>query len=170
MVAADDGFVSLLTRQARAAPSRLYARFNGASIAFADVDRMSSTLARRLRRQGLAPGDRVAVMLRNGPVSLALLFGLGKAGAVWVPINVQSRGENLGYIFNHAAPKLVIAESELLAIALDSGANFAAAQMVAVEAVQGIAKHGSPTTWSEKPPGADDTFAVMYYPIVANDF
>ena len=73
---------------------------------------MASALALWMRRIGLAPGDAVALMLRNSPLALALLFAIAKARAVWVPINVQSRGENLGYIFNHSAPKLIIAEAD----------------------------------------------------------
>ena len=69
------------------------------------------------------PGDAVALMISQQP---------GRAGAIvrdregvrrWVPINVQSRGENLGYIFNHAGPKLVIAEAELQATIAASGAE-----------------------------------------------
>ena len=162
MIDTSDGFASLLAHRAQINPVGLFARYEGTSLTFAELERMASSLAVWMRGIGIAPGDAVALMVHNSPVALALMFAIAKARAVWVPINVQSRGENLGYIFNHAAPKLVIAESELLAIALDSGANFAAAQMVAVEAVQGIAKHGSLTTSSGKPPGADDTFAVMY--------
>jgi len=166
MVAADDGFVSLLTRQARAAPSRLYARFNGASIAFADVDRMSSTLARWLRRQGLAPGDRVAVMLRNGPVSLALPFGLGKAGAVWVPINVQSRGDNLAYILSHCEPKLVIAEHDLAPAIEACGVEIGRApawtfgEPNAPRPLESVLAGGEEL--DEPPPEADAPFAIMY--------
>src|SRR5436305_7351271 len=162
MIDTSDGFAPLLAHRAQINPVGLFARYEGTPLTFGEVDRLAGWLPVWMRGIGIAPGDAVALMVHNSPVALALMFAIAKARAVWVPINVQSRGENLGYIFNHAAPKLVIAESELLAIALDSGANFAAAQMVAVEAVQGIAKHGSPTTWSEKPPGADDTFAVMY--------
>ena len=123
MVDTDDGFVSLLTHQAHATPHRLFARFNGTPITFGDVDRLSSVLARWLREQGLSPGDRVAVMLRNSSVSLALLFGLGRAGAVWVPINVHSRGDNLAYILTHCDAKLVIAEHDLAATIEACGAK-----------------------------------------------
>ena len=75
-------------------------------------------------------------MIRNSPVAIALLFAIAKARAVWVPVNVQSRGENLGYIFDHSAPKLIIAEEELKPTIEASGANLVGAQVISVEALQ----------------------------------
>jgi crotonobetaine/carnitine-CoA ligase len=62
-------------------------------------------------------------MLRNGPAALAVMFGLAKAGLVWVPVNVQQRGEGLRYILEHSAPRLVIAEADLAAAIRDAGAD-----------------------------------------------
>src|SRR6478672_8803743 len=163
MIDTDDGFLPLLTRRARGDPAGLFARYESAPLTFGALDRMASALAAWMRSIGLAPGDAVALMIRNSPVALALLFAIAKARAVWVPINVQSRGENLGYIFNHAGPKLVIAEAELQATIAASGANLAAAQTVTIQTVQDIAADTRALpSWSEAGPAADETFAVMY--------
>src|SRR2546423_14356370 len=106
MIDNDDGFAPSLARRAQDNPARLFARYEGAPVTFGELDRMATVLAVWMRSVGVAPGDRVAMMIRNSPVALALLFAIAKARAIWVPINVQSRGENLGYVFNHAAPKL----------------------------------------------------------------
>jgi crotonobetaine/carnitine-CoA ligase len=120
-------------------------------------------LARWMRRAGLAPGDAVALMMRNSPLALALLFALARARAVWVPINVQSRGENLGYIFDHSKPKLIIADATLVATIESSGANLAGVQLFTTEAVQKAADdQGETAPWNEALPAADETFAVMY--------
>jgi crotonobetaine/carnitine-CoA ligase len=163
MIDTDDGFVALLTRHARENPDGMFARYEGAPLTFGELDRLATALAIWLRGMGLMPGDMVALMIRNSPIALALLFAIAKARAVWVPINVQSRGDNLGYIFNHAGPKLVIAEAELRATIAASGANLAAAQVIAIEAVQDIAADRRTTlSWSEAEPAAGETFAVMY--------
>ena len=78
-------------------------------------------------------------MLRNSPLALALLFAIARARAVWVPINVQSRGENLGYIFDHSAPKLIIADAALTATIEASGANLSGVQVFTTDAVQAVA-------------------------------
>ena len=93
-----------------------------------------------MREIGLAPGDAVALMIRNSPIAVALLFAIAKARAIWVPINVQGRGENLGYIFNHSGPKLVIADPDLLPVITASGANLTAAKIFAIREVQAFAK------------------------------
>jgi crotonobetaine/carnitine-CoA ligase len=115
-----------------------------------------------MRHIGLAPGDAIALMLRNGPLAMALLFAIARARTIWVPINVQSRGENLGYIFNHSAPKLIIAEAALTATIEASGANLAGVQVFTIEMVQIIAKGHGEALWNEAAPAVDDTFAVMY--------
>src|SRR5947207_15430961 len=142
MIDTDDGFVALLTRRAQVDPSGLFARYEDAPVTFSELDRMATSLAVWMRSIGLAPGDAVALMIRNSPVALALLFAIAKARAVWVPINVQSRGESLGYIFNHARPKLIIAEVELQATIAASGADFARTELVTVEAAQSVAARG----------------------------
>ena len=108
MIDTDDGFLPLLTRRVQTDPAGLFARYEGAPLTFGELDRMASALAAWMRAIGLVPGDAVALMIRNSPLALALLFAIAKARAVWVPINVQSRGENLGYIFieddRHSSP------------------------------------------------------------------
>ena len=164
MIDTDDGFVPLLARRAQANPSGLFARYQGAPVRFGDLDRMTSSLALWMRRIGLAPGDAVALMLRNSPLALALLFAIARARAVWVPINVQSRGENLGYIFNHSAPKLIIAEAALTATIEASGANLAGAHVFTTETIQPVVAGGDgrAPSWNEATPAADETFAIMY--------
>lgn len=163
MIDTDNGFAPLLARRAQADPSGIFARYEGAHISFGDLDRLATTLALWMRRIGLQPRDTVALMLRNSPLALALLFAIARARAIWVPINVQSRGENLGYIFNHSAPKLIIAEAALGAIIDASGATLAGVQIFTAAMVQTIVNDpGEAPSWSEAAPAADETFAVMY--------
>ena len=158
----DEGFAPLLARRVREHPAGLFARYEGVPISFAELDRTASALALWMRRIGLKPGDAVALMLRNSPLALALLFAIAKARAVWVPINPQSRGENLGYIFDHSAPKLIIADAALTATIAANGANLSGVQVLTADAVQAVADAGGGASWNEAAPAADETFAVMY--------
>ncbi len=161
MMDTDDGVVPLLTRRAQANPAELFSRYESVPLSFGELDRMATSLAVWMRDIGVAPGDAVALMIRNSPAAVALLFAIAKARAVWVPINVQSRGENLGYVLDHASPKLVIAEPELLPVITASGVRLQAAQIFSIEAVKQITARGS-SVWHETSPAADETFAVMY--------
>ena len=163
MIDTEDGFVTLLARRVETHPSGLFACYEGARISFSELDRMASALATWMRRIALAPGDVVALMIRNSPLALALLFAIAKARAVWVPINVQGRGENLGYIFNHCAPKLIIAEASLTAMIAASGADLAGVKIFTADMVETIANdRADAPSWTEAPPAPDETFAVMY--------
>jgi long-chain acyl-CoA synthetase len=66
--------------------------------------------ARRLRETGLAPGDRVAVILPNGPeIAIASMAAMA-AGAVLVPLNPLYTAHELAYILGDAEPGVVISE------------------------------------------------------------
>lgn len=64
-----------------------------------------------LAARGLVPGDRVAVMLNNSDEQIVLIYALILSGLVWVPINTKLRGPGLDYPFEHATPRLVVAEA-----------------------------------------------------------
>jgi crotonobetaine/carnitine-CoA ligase len=163
MTATDDGFLPLLARRVRDNPTGIFAHVEGVPLSFGELDRTADALAFWMREVGLEPGDSVALMIRNSPLALALLFAIAKARAIWVPINVQGRGENLGYIFNHSAPKLIIAETALMATIGASGANLDGVQVFTTEMVQAVANgHDETPPWTEAAPAADETFANMY--------
>jgi crotonobetaine/carnitine-CoA ligase len=116
----DDGFVGLLSARAARDPSGTYARFNGVPLTFGDLDRQASAFASAMCSRGIAQGDRVAVMLRNSPSHIAVIFGLAKAGIAWVPINVRQRGDGLAYLLAHSRPKLLVAEDDLVVLASEA--------------------------------------------------
>ena len=60
--------------------------FEGREITNVEADRTSRRLANALRRLGVEPGDRVAVMLPNCPEVTQSYGGILKAGAVIVPV------------------------------------------------------------------------------------
>jgi len=162
MIETDDGFLPLLARCVREKPASIFAHFEGVPLSVAELDGMANALAFWMRKTEIGPGDAVALMIRNSPLALALLFAIAKLRAVWVPINVQGRGENLGYIFNHSAPKLIIAEGELTETIATSGANLEQTQVFTTETVQAIANSRTVPSWTEAAPAADETYAVMY--------
>src|SRR4051794_29460599 len=65
MIDTDHGFLPLLTRRAQANPAGLFAHYEGAPVTFGELDRMATSLAVWMRSIGLAPGDAVALMIRN---------------------------------------------------------------------------------------------------------
>ncbi len=64
-------------------------------------------LAHALRRLGVKEGDRVATVAWNGYRHFELYFAVSGIGAICHTINPRLFPEQLAYIFNHAADKLV---------------------------------------------------------------
>jgi crotonobetaine/carnitine-CoA ligase len=161
----DEGFVDLLHARAVADPNGVYASFNGVPITFAELDRASSAFAGFLRGEGYGQGDHVAVMMRNGVAALAVIFGLAKAGIVWIPVNAQQRGEGLRYLLDHSRPRLVIADADLAPLAREALANPETPVLVndadaSVGALADILRGSS--QFAGPSPAADAPFAIMY--------
>jgi crotonobetaine/carnitine-CoA ligase len=85
----------MLATQAEAQGERPWMRWQDQTISYAELERMTNRYAHSLQSLGIRKGDHVAVLLPNGPAFLWLLWGLGKIGAVAVPVNTAAKGELL---------------------------------------------------------------------------
>jgi long-chain acyl-CoA synthetase len=73
-------------------------------------------LAAGLRaRTGMVPGDRVAIVMRNAPEYLEVLYAIWWAGLVAVPVNAKLHAKEVAYIVGHAGAGLVIETPRQLA-------------------------------------------------------
>jgi long-chain acyl-CoA synthetase len=80
---------SVLIDSARRHPQREALRRGGRRVTYAQLDRASAQVARRLAAEGVRPGDRVALMLPNVPEFPAAYYGILRAGAIAVPLDVD---------------------------------------------------------------------------------
>ncbi len=81
---------------------------------YAEFEQRAHKLASALRRLGIAPGDRVAVLSPNTPAALEPHFGVPLAGAVLVMLNPRLKTAELEWILNHCGAKALIADPQLL--------------------------------------------------------
>jgi carnitine-CoA ligase len=159
------GFVPLLSQQARATPARAFARIGDRALSFGELDIASARLAGWLASQGVVPGDRVALMLRNGEAALTLMLAIARMGSIWVPINPAALGDPLAYVLGHAEPRLVIAAADLLPAIVSCGARSAAPLIAADRLAAEMASDTEPPRQSAAGPAApapDSPFAIMY--------
>lgn len=162
METTDDGFLPLFRRRVVAAPDRVFARFAEADYTFADMDRMSAALAQWFRTQGVGAGDVVALMIANSPLAVGLLLAIARAGAVWVPVNAHSVGDNLAYILDHAAPRLVIADEDCVPAVAACGAHVDGNRLFTTAQVRTAIAASSAPIEPEPAPAADAPYAIMY--------
>ena len=78
------------------------------SLTFAEVHRRAAQLADALRRFGVKPGDRVAVLAHNELEYLEIGIGVNRAGAVLLPLNYRLAIAEFQWIVEDASPSLLI--------------------------------------------------------------
>ncbi len=100
----------LLERRAREDGDRAYCFFEDETITFSALDNKVNRLANGFLKLGLRAGDRVAVMLPNHPDHIYTLFALVKLGIVYVPVNVNLKGDSLDLLLNLSDPRAVVAD------------------------------------------------------------
>lgn len=89
--------------------------FKGSSQVFdyAGFYRSSLGLSAALRAQRIAPGDRVALFMKNCPEYLLGFYGVWASGAAVVPINAKLHPKEVAYILENSGAKLVLVTPEL---------------------------------------------------------
>ncbi len=158
-----NGFVSLLTAHAASEPERVYARFDGVPVTYAEIERRSAAFAAHLRKRGIMAGDRVAVMMRNSIATIAVVFGLARAGVAWVPVNAQQRGEGLRYLLTHSRPRLIVADAELAPQIAEAMAEDAAPPLLTHAPAGDLDRVLAGNERLDEPaPSPDAVFAIMY--------
>ena len=81
---------------------------------YAELAARAARLAAAMRgKLGLTPGERVAVIAKNCPEYVEILYGLWWAGLAAVPANAKLHGAELGYVLEHSGAKLCFATPEL---------------------------------------------------------
>lgn len=78
-----------------------------------------ATTAHLLASEGIKPGDTVALMSNNRIELLDFILGCAWMGAVAVPINAASRGDQLRHVLQNCGAKLVISEANFVLPILD---------------------------------------------------
>ncbi len=69
-------------------------------------------LARGLRKNGMAPGDKVAIFSENRLGWAISDFGIQAAGGVTVPIYATNTGKQAAYIINHCEARIVFCSTK----------------------------------------------------------
>ena len=104
----------ILQETARAFPDRPAVVHAGGQLSYAELDALSSRLAAGLESAGVGPGDLVGLQLPNIPQFLVAYFGILKAGAVVVPLNVMLKAPEIAFHLSDSGVKLLITWEAIL--------------------------------------------------------
>ena len=84
---------------------------------YRELNERAGRLARHLRERGIGFGDRVAHLAPNDISCLDLFFACSKIGAILVPLNWRLNVNELAYIAQDCAPKLLVYDGEFGGVA-----------------------------------------------------
>lgn len=157
-------------RTARRLPDKTAIVDGDVKLTFAEFDALVDRGAAALRENGLAPGDRLALLSRNCWQYAVLAYATARAGIVLVPVNFMLTGEEVAYILGHCGAKCFVVAEEFVDTA-GQAMQLAATSPIAVA----IGDSAPPDGWHNlrqwleseaEPPdaliGDDQVLRVMY--------
>ncbi|MBS0534346.1 MAG: ATP-dependent acyl-CoA ligase [Proteobacteria bacterium] len=106
---------AMLTRQAARYGDKPLVGFGDRSWTYAETLREAAAFGATLRAAGIGQGDRVALICSNRFEFIRAFLGCAWIGAVSVPINTASRGQQLQHILTNSAARLLIVEGQFAA-------------------------------------------------------
>ena len=109
--------LSHLRRAARVFAGRTAVVYGAHRVTYAEYHDRCTRLASALAAMGVAPGDVVATLLPNIPAQAEAHFGVPACSAVLNTINTRLEVETVSYIFAHGGAKVVLVDSQFLALA-----------------------------------------------------
>jgi long-chain acyl-CoA synthetase len=169
----------LLTRTAARHPARTAIVFGGDRTSYAELDAASNRVANLLTERGVRPGDKVALSCPNIPQFTAIYFGILKAGAVVVPLNVLLKAREIAYHLDdsEATAYFAFEGSPELPMGREAWSGFQAADRasqffligsgasvdgVTADQLYAAAVAGQPETFETVERADDDTAVILY--------
>lgn len=111
---------------------RTYLIYEGDRLTYAQAHAQAGSLAAWLAEQGVQPGDRVAIAMRNYPEWLVAYWSCVSCGIAVVGMNAWWTAEEMEYALKDSQPKVLICDAERLARFREIEANVPPVKLVGV--------------------------------------
>jgi long-chain acyl-CoA synthetase len=105
---------TILRESADKHPDKPVTRLDGQPMSYGELDQASDRLAAGLQNLGINPGDTVGIQLPNIPQFLITYFGILKAGATAVPMNVLLKAPEVAFYLGDSSAKALITFASFL--------------------------------------------------------
>ena len=110
-------FIDPLKRALQIGADRTAILFENRRTSYRELWERCGKLAGMVSAQGVAPGDRIAILADNSPQYLEMYVGLPAAGFVIVPLNTRHAQPELQYALKDAEARLLITDRDPGALA-----------------------------------------------------
>ena len=104
-------YVHSLGRAARYYGERTALSFGGKRLTFSELHSRVERIAAALSRRGLRTGDRLAVLLPNGPEYIELVYACSRLGVIVVPLNTRYSSKEIDRVLKDASPRALVRHS-----------------------------------------------------------
>lgn len=104
----------ILLRQAEKDPDRTFIMVDEDHYSFAQVNQLANSYAAGLTNLGIGNGDTVAIFMENCPEFIFAAFGANKLGAIWVPTNIDYKGQWLREALEDSVARVLFVDAALL--------------------------------------------------------
>ncbi|QEE28890.1 long-chain fatty acid--CoA ligase [Terriglobus albidus] len=94
-------------------PNHIAIRKESGAVTFLELDSRVRGIAATLRQQGFLGGDRLALLMPNGPDYIELIYACGLLGIIAVPINTRYAQAEIDRLLKDARPRGIIRHSKL---------------------------------------------------------
>src|SRR5882724_6051450 len=105
----------LLKRAARRFPDHIAVTDGERRVTFTEIERDANRFANYLVARGSKPGEKISTICNNSVEFVKALFGIHRAGLVWVPVNTMLGPADIGYILDHAEVRFALIDDNLYA-------------------------------------------------------
>ncbi|MBS3756502.1 MAG: long-chain-fatty-acid--CoA ligase [Desulfobacterales bacterium] len=158
-----------LTKRAALSPAREALVLGDLRLTWQQLNQRCNRFANAVSALGVKAGDRVAFLGLNEPEFFDLYFGLGKIGAIMVPINHRLAGPEVSYIINDCQAKVLIYGPEFAPVVESIRADLPCAHLVALSddpadyarSYKSLTQ-GAQDTEPEITAGGEDTLTILY--------
>ena len=127
-----DNLNSVFERAAAEHADRPAVRLDGLVLSYSELREAAARATALLSSAGVAPGDRVAIMLPNVPAFPIAFYGALGAGAVVVPMNPLLKSREIAFYLSDSGAKVLLAWHEVAAEAV-MGAAASGVQVIKVD-------------------------------------
>lgn len=105
----------LLEISAKQYPDRKAVIYNNNSITYQELNEVSTRLSCVLRNAGVEKGDRIGIYLNKSIEAVSAIFGILKAGAVYVPLDPSAPVRRIASIINDCRIEVLISTPKKIA-------------------------------------------------------
>ena len=101
---------ALFAEQVALTPGNIAIVFDGSRLTYAQLDAQANRIARLLAAMGVGPETFVGIVLDHGPVQIASMLGVIKAGAAYIPMEPTFPRERINSICRQAKVACVLTQ------------------------------------------------------------